>query len=439
MELGCNLETGFGPMLATSELELTEPLVKLPNIKVNQTPPERYNCCNDSHGEGNETDDGGKRDMNASKDPNEDWSPSAISSLLDVWGDCYQTLNNGKLQMENWSDIASEVSNRCCRTKAPKDPLQCKLKVKALKRRYNRERMAKRFPPSARNLQQWEWYDVMDAILEGAPHCVMVVAHDPSKDENSKLCEESVASPVSVCKEMKPCDESIVSPMSELHENPEPNSTKVTESSRLDEAKSHLRVKLPKEDEPPIVCATKMNSKVRATKLFVRDSNSSATMTPRSESSYCMKRKYKKTMAFQCDKHRHDREIRMTRALVAAIFRIAKRPNKKTKRKSDSCKARGVQESKVLSACMDFGAMFQQFEKNQLHIMEKILKEQSLVLSEFVKTLKYNNHVREVSNALQFKHSTNLIVTIFSKKCKVFIVYFDQGMKTSCVIPKLML
>ena len=33
------------------------------------------------------------------------------------------SLNNGKLRMENWSDIASEVSNRCGKTKTPKDPL----------------------------------------------------------------------------------------------------------------------------------------------------------------------------------------------------------------------------------------------------------------------------------------------------------------------------
>ena len=425
MELGCNLETSFGPILATSKLEFIEPLVKLPNIKVNETPLERYNWCNDSHGEGNETDDGGKRGMNGSKNLNEDWSPSAISSLLDVWGDCYQTLNNGKLRMENWSDIASEVSNRCRKTKTPKDPLQCKLKVKSLKRRYNRERMAKRFPPSARDLQQWEWYDVMDGILEGAPHCVMVVAHDPSKGENSKLCKESVVSPMSICKEMKLGDESITSPLFELHENLEHNPTKTIESSRLDEAKSQLRVKLPKEDEPPIVCATKMNSKVRASKLFVRDSNSSTTMTPRSESSYCMKRKYKKTMAFQCDKHRHDREIRMTRALVTAIFRIAKRPNQKTKKKSNTCKARGVQESKVLSACMDFGAMFQQFEKNQINIMENILKEQSSILSEFVKTLKYNNHVREVSN-VSIRTFFKLDCDYFEQKTQSSIVYFDH-------------
>lgn len=398
MELGCNLETGFGPMLATSKLELTEPLVKLSNIKVNQTPLERLNWCNDSNGEQSKIDNGGKRDMNTSKDSNEDWSPHAISSLLDVWGDCYQTLNNGKLGMEDWSDIAREVSNRCCKTKTPKDPLQCKLKVKSLKRRYNRERMAKKFPPSAPNMQQWEWYNVMDIILERVPHCVMVVAHHPSKNDNSKLCEESVASPMSICEEIKPCDESVMSPMSELHEIPEHKSTKAIESSGLDEAQSHLRVKLPKEDELPFVCNTKMNSKVRATKLFMKESNSSITMTPQSESSYCMKRKYKKRLTFKCDKYRHDWEIQTTRALVAAIFRIAKRPNQKTKRKSDSSKTRGDRDSKALSAFMDFGAMFQQFEKNQTNIMEKILKEQYFVLSEFVKTLKYNDHVREASN-----------------------------------------
>lgn len=359
-------------MLATCEVEKSDLVekdrtqlkkikTKLPIVEVTQKELKKVIKEHDEWDEGHDENGakGGAKE-------NEDWSPTAVSSLLDAWGDKYQAANNGKLTMKNWCQVSNEVSIRCAKTKKPKGVFQCKQKVKALKRRYNREKMAKRFPTSAPS--SWEFYDVMNVILGETPKFEVTTIDDrevtPSSGENGLLLDS------------KPGGEKMKGPI-----------------TGVEDVRTHNHVTLPKEEEAPAVYDAVLNTRLRTTKLVPKESPA-AVKTPRSESSYYMKQKRKSTALNEKDAYKH-RDYRTTRSVITSLLRIAEKPS--YKRKIRTSTRQYVEETNMVSALMTFGAMIQHLERNQTAMMEKVLMEQSQVLADFVKTLKHNNQVREVT------------------------------------------
>jgi hypothetical protein len=161
------METGFGALLTPEEEgKKNELIVKLTKINV-----KKFDINNESinkeHDERNEIDNTIKKESYTKE--NEDWSPNAITSLLNAWRDHDKdTTICSKLDMDcTWKEISAEVSKRSGNSKKPKDCEQCKLKFKAMQGRYNREKMAKKFNPKEPN--SWEWYDTMDTLFKGIP------------------------------------------------------------------------------------------------------------------------------------------------------------------------------------------------------------------------------------------------------------------------------
>lgn len=162
----CVMETGFGALLtAEEEGKKNELVVKLSKINVKNSKISNE-TINKEHDEGIEIDDIVKKEGYQTKD-NEDWSPNAINSLLNAWCNHYKNeFECSKLNVDHaWKEISKEVSGRSGCLKKPKDLEQCKLKLKAMKGRYNREKMAKKFNPNEPS--SWEWYDTMNTLLSG--------------------------------------------------------------------------------------------------------------------------------------------------------------------------------------------------------------------------------------------------------------------------------
>lgn len=169
MDYECIMETGYGALLTPEEEgkknELIHKLSKI-NVKIGKTDDEIINLEKD---EGHETP---SKRQESSRD-NEDWSPTAISSLLDAWCHCYKNATkSSKLDMDCvWKEISAEVSKRCKSSKKPKDLDQCKSRLKSMQGRYNREKLAKKFNPN--ECSSWEWYDTMNSLFIENPHFML--------------------------------------------------------------------------------------------------------------------------------------------------------------------------------------------------------------------------------------------------------------------------
>ncbi|KAI3863031.1 hypothetical protein MKW92_006252 [Papaver armeniacum] len=93
----------------------------------------------------------------------EEWSDTAIGSLLDAYMDKFVQLNRGNLRGRDWEEVATVVSERCDKQKGGKSVEQCKNKVDNLKKRYKVE--LNRMNNSGTNVSHWPWFKKIEQII----------------------------------------------------------------------------------------------------------------------------------------------------------------------------------------------------------------------------------------------------------------------------------
>ncbi|MCL7021461.1 hypothetical protein MKW94_018487 [Papaver nudicaule] len=93
----------------------------------------------------------------------EEWSDTAIGSLLDAYMDKFVQLNRGNLRGRDWEEVAAVVSERCDKQKGGKSVEQCKNKVDNLKKRYKVE--LNRMNNSGTNVSHWPWFKKIEEII----------------------------------------------------------------------------------------------------------------------------------------------------------------------------------------------------------------------------------------------------------------------------------
>ncbi|KAL6012291.1 hypothetical protein ACLOJK_002770 [Asimina triloba] len=108
--------------------------------------PPRLDAAGPAEGAASKTPDRGKRD---------EWSEGGVLSLLEVYESKWKLRNRAKLKGSDWEDIAKNVSDRSCGTKAIKTPNQCKNKIESMKKRFRAES-----PGSS-----WQFYARMNCLL----------------------------------------------------------------------------------------------------------------------------------------------------------------------------------------------------------------------------------------------------------------------------------
>ncbi|XP_020111550.1 uncharacterized protein LOC109726396 isoform X2 [Ananas comosus] len=106
------------------------------------------------------------RPMSSSSDyrkDREEWSDTAIDSLLDAYTERFEQLNRGNLRGRDWEDVATIVSDRCDGQKAGKSVEQCKNKIDNLKKRYKVE--CQRLSSGGLAVSHWPWFKKMEHII----------------------------------------------------------------------------------------------------------------------------------------------------------------------------------------------------------------------------------------------------------------------------------
>ncbi|CAL9081650.1 unnamed protein product [Musa textilis] len=93
----------------------------------------------------------------------EEWSDTAISSLLDAYTEKYVQLNRGNLRGRDWEDVATIVSERCNKQKVGKSVEQCKNKIDNLKKRYKVE--CQRLSSGGLPASHWPWFKKMEQLV----------------------------------------------------------------------------------------------------------------------------------------------------------------------------------------------------------------------------------------------------------------------------------
>ncbi|KAG1334075.1 Uridylate kinase [Cocos nucifera] len=93
----------------------------------------------------------------------EEWSDTAIGSLLDAYTERYVQLNRGNLRGRDWEDVATIVSDRWDKQKAGKSVEQCKNKIDNLKKRYKVE--CQRLSSGGLAVSHWPWFKKMEQVV----------------------------------------------------------------------------------------------------------------------------------------------------------------------------------------------------------------------------------------------------------------------------------
>ncbi|XP_042402905.1 uncharacterized protein LOC121992523 isoform X1 [Zingiber officinale] len=133
----------------------------------------------------------------------EEWSDTAIGSLLDAYAEKFVQLSRGNLRGRDWEDVATIVSERCNRQKAAKSVEQCKNKIDNLKKRYKVE--CQRLSSSGLPGSHWTWFKKMEQLVGSSSSSKAVIDDDKSV---------SLCGPATVSKPMKRCPVSVTGPVS---------------------------------------------------------------------------------------------------------------------------------------------------------------------------------------------------------------------------------
>ncbi|WOK97294.1 hypothetical protein Cni_G06002 [Canna indica] len=146
----------------------------------------------------------------------EEWSDTAIGSLLDAYTEKFVQLSRGNLRGRDWEDVATIVSDRCNKQKAAKSVEQCKNKIDNLKKRYKVE--CQRLSGGGLPSSHWPWFRKMEQLVGSSSSSSKAVLED---DKSVTL-----GGPATVVRQMKRCPVAASGPVS-LN-----NNTKIKSLSR---------------------------------------------------------------------------------------------------------------------------------------------------------------------------------------------------------------
>ncbi|CAM6111468.1 unnamed protein product [Calypogeia fissa] len=113
-----------------------------------------------------------------------EWSETAITALLDAFGERYIASHRGNLRGKDWADVTRAVNSaREGTAGGMKSVEQCRNKIDNLKKRFKLER--EKGVPSA-----WQWFRTLDAIVGRAPKRAGIVP-DHGGVGNGHPCDSS--------------------------------------------------------------------------------------------------------------------------------------------------------------------------------------------------------------------------------------------------------
>ena len=169
----------------------------------------------------------------------------------------------------------------------------------------------------------------------------------------------------------------------------EENSRIYNNSRRRDD---NVATNIGRRNEQMALSIAREDSEAHSAKLLSTESPM-ASVTPRSESNYSSKQK-KRLRVFS--RYKYEQENRSTRTFFTDLMHATNNVPRFKKWNRFQARSSHLYEPNIVMALMTFGAMIQQLEKNHIVLMERVLNEQSTILNDFVKTLKYNDQIREV-------------------------------------------
>ncbi|OVA17879.1 Aspartate/glutamate/uridylate kinase [Macleaya cordata] len=118
----------------------------------------------------------------------EEWSDTAIGTLLDAYMEKFVQLNRGNLRGRDWEEVATIVSERCDKQKAGKSVEQCKNKVDNLKKRYKVE--LNRMNSSGSTVSHWPWFKKIEQIVGNSPSSKAVSDEDKSPGSSANMLRQ---------------------------------------------------------------------------------------------------------------------------------------------------------------------------------------------------------------------------------------------------------
>ncbi|KAL6980257.1 hypothetical protein U1Q18_021900 [Sarracenia purpurea var. burkii] len=113
----------------------------------------------------------------------EEWSDSAIGSLLEAYTEKYMQLNRGNLRGRDWEEVAEIVSERGDKQKCCKTVEQCKNKIDNLKKRYKVE--VHKMISAGWTTSHWHWFKKMEPIVGNSGSMKSASDEDRSGGGNS--------------------------------------------------------------------------------------------------------------------------------------------------------------------------------------------------------------------------------------------------------------
>eukprot|EP00249_Psilotum_nudum_P014773 c24995_g1_i1 orf=929-2092(-) len=90
----------------------------------------------------------------------DDWNEAATMALLQVWGTKYLQLGRKSLKLDDWADVAQQVTHL---GKSLKTDIQCRNRIDTLKKKYKREKQKQVTIGSSSC--KWVYFRQMDALL----------------------------------------------------------------------------------------------------------------------------------------------------------------------------------------------------------------------------------------------------------------------------------
>lgn len=317
-----------------------------------------------------------------------DWSPGAIVSLLDSWGEKRNEINKGKLSMKLWTQVSTEVSARCGGVKKPKDPIQCKHKIDLMKKRYKREKKGRQYKgdiaPST-----WKWYPLMNTILGTVRKHPQpsVVLDSPQSSPHPPSGQESTHR---------------LSPESDTAVRPQ------------------LYLVLPKEEtDSPLPSFSQKKA---------------------SESNFCFRNTKPRKFVDGLSKGGTKAGaklgmrlgVRFNKLKLAALFGMAGKKASSVLEEAvstdDLPRPIGQQDPNLMTALMAFGAVNQQLERDRMAQMEKALLQQSQLLYDLIKLIKHSIQEpdEEVTPTHKFFSPQSLAPPLHLHSCNFYIQHWKS-------------
>jgi hypothetical protein len=201
----------------------------------------------------------------------------------------------------------------------------------------------------------------------------------------------------------------------------------ITNIKRRNEHKEAFKQIISKIDEPKSYTIPKasVQDQILASSIVRNDEQMAMSMALQSESSFPSKQKRRISVSSKC---KYDQRNQSSRALMTTLMHATHNIPQFKKKVRLLNRAFLTHEPNMVTALMTFGAMIQQLEKNHIVLMERILNEQSNILKDFVKTLKYNHQVRKAT-------MLGLVVRFLLSIFLIGVILFGTSKTTSSWMP----